>query len=294
MRAFLLVLLLASGCSLYFAPSSQSDDGPPPDAHVPPDAHRPPPDAYLPPPDAYPPPTSDVAMARCEDSQLYMTTSAVFPDQPGHGAGRLIGRCAGACRSAAVQCATADCSDAGATLCGAPASLGATCPLDGLSCQGTEAIGCPVSTTCGLAEPGSTCTCTGGAYHCTQLTSAAAIQAALVGKWRGVVTPPGFAAPYSITLWIYPDGTYWPDCALDHCSAFYYGGDGPAPDRKITILSTSATAGSWANVAIDFGLKTPNTGALSALTVDATTLRFTFYASWFDCGQPFDFNLTRY
>jgi hypothetical protein len=109
-----------------------------------------------------------------------------------------------------------------------------------------------------------------------------------------VVTPPGFAAPYPITLWIYPDGTYWPDCANDHCSAFYYGGDGPAPDRKITILSTSPTAGAWANIVIDFGLLTPDTGALSSLVVDATTLRFTFFASWSGCDQPFDVNLTRY
>jgi len=35
-------------------------------------------------------------------------------------------------------------------------------------------------------------------------------------------------------------------------------------------------------------------GTLSALVVDATTLRFTFSASWFSCGQPFEFNLTRY
>jgi len=89
-------------------------------------------------------------------------------------------------------------------------------------------------------------------------------------------TTPGFAPPYPITLWIYPDGTYWPECDLEHCSAFYYGGDEPAPDRKITILSTSDTVGSWADISIDFGLITPNTGTLSALVVDATTLRFTF------------------
>jgi hypothetical protein len=91
-----------------------------------------------------------------------------------------------------------------------------------------------------------------------------------------------------------PDGTYWPDCALQHCSAFYYGGDGPSPQRKITILSASPSVGSWADIAIDFGNARPNLSSLSALVVDATTLRFTFSASWFSCGQPFDFNLTRY
>lgn len=77
-------------------------------------------------------------------------------------------------------------------------------------------------------------------------------------------------------------------------SAFYYGGDGPAPDRKITILSTSAAVGSRADIAIDFGLTIPDMGTLSALVVDATTLRFTFSASWFSCGQPFDVSLTHY
>jgi len=289
MRAYALVILLASGCSLYFEPTPQSSDDTPP-----PDPYPVPPDAFVPPPDAYQPPTSGGTMARCEDGQLYVTTSATFPDQPGHGAGRLIGHCPGACRSAAVACSTADCGEAVQTLCSAPVSVGATCPLEGTSCQGSESIGCPESTACSDAVPGSTCGCANGRYHCTQVTPAASIQAAIVGKWRGVVTPPGFAAPYSITLWIYPDGTYWPDCANEHCSAFYYGGDGPAPDRKITILSASQTVGSWADIVIDFGVTIPNMGTLSALVVDATTLRFTFSASWFSCGQPFDFNLTRY
>jgi hypothetical protein len=289
MRAYALMLLLSSGCSLYYGSSPPfGDDAPPPDAFTVP------PDGFIVPPDADQPPASGAAMARCEDGQLYVTTSAVFPDQPGHGAGRLIGSCPGACRSAAVACTTADCKDATQALCGAPVSVGATCPLQGTSCQGAESIGCPESTACSNAVPGSTCTCANGRYQCRQATPASATQAAIVGKWRGVVTPPGFAAPYPITLWIYPDGTYWPDCQNAHCSAFYYGGDGPAPDRKITILSTSDTVGSWADIAIDFGLTTPDKGSLSALVVDATTLRFTFSASWLGCGQPFDVNLTRY
>src|SRR5215510_12402155 len=221
MRAFALVLLLASGCSLYFRPSPQSDDGPPPDARPvppdgyrppPPDAYQPPPDAYQPPPDAYQPPPSGGLMARCEDGQLLVTSAETFPEEGGHGTGRPIGRCAGSCRSAAVFCTTADCSDAGPTLCGAPASVGATCPLEGSSCRGTESIDCPETTACSVAVVGSHCTCANGTYHCTQQTLAPATQASIVGKWRGTVTTPGFTAPYPITLWIYPDGTYWPDC----------------------------------------------------------------------------------
>lgn len=299
MRAFALMLFLASGCSLYFASNQQPDPGHPSPGGIPPDARIPvpdapiPPDAYQPPPDAPQPPSGGL-MARCEDGQLRVTSADTFAEQGDHGVGRLIGQCSGSCRSAAVFCTTADCSDAGPTLCGAPASVGATCPLEGSACVGSEVIDCPETTTCGVAVLGSSCGCVNGTYRCTQQTPAAATQAGIVGKWRGTVTTPGFTAPYPITLWIYPDGTYWPDCALDHCSAFYYGGDGPAPDRKITILSTSAGTGAWANIAIDFGLKSVDMGALSGLVVDATSLRFTFFASWFGCGQPFDFNLTRY
>ena len=96
-------------------------------------------------------------------------------------------------------------------MCGAPASLGATCSLEATACRGTESIACPETTACGGAVAGSSCTCSNGIYRCAQLTRAAAVQAALVGKWRGTVTTPGFTAPYPVTLWIYPDGTYWPD-----------------------------------------------------------------------------------
>jgi hypothetical protein len=282
MRAVAL-LALVSGCSLYFAPSAPGDDGPPPDARLVP------PDAWIP-----PNPGERDVMARCEDGRLYaVTTNEVWPDAPGHGAGRLVGTCGGACRSATVTCARPDCSDAASTLCGAPASLGATCSLDGASCSGAASIECPEATTCGYAVPGSSCTCSEGRYHCAQLTPAAATQARLVGKWRGTVTTP-WVPPYPVTLWIYPDGTYWAECESRSCTAFYYGGDGPSPHRTITILSTSETAGSWADVAIEFSSPEPNTGAIAALSVDATTLRFTFFASWFGCGQPIAFDLTRY
>src|SRR5262249_37870349 len=159
-------------------------------------------------------------------------TADTFPEAPGHGAGRTIGRCLGACRSAAVLCTSAECANAAQALCDAPISVGATCPLDGTAYQGAESIDCPETTACSSAVPGSTCTCVDGAYRCSQVTAAAMVQSAIVGKWRGTVTTPGFTAPYSITLWIYPDGTYWPDCGLANCSAFYYGGDGPSPRRK--------------------------------------------------------------
>ena len=289
MRALALLVLLTSGCSLYYPTAHSEDDQPPPDGWiVPPDASVT--DAGTP-GDAFP--GGGGTMARCEDGRLYAVAApAPFEDPAPHGAGRVLGRCADGCRSAALECTTAGCGEARA-LCTAPVSPGATCPLDGGACRGTGSIDCPETTGCSTAVVGSTCTCTNGTYRCAQATPAAATQARLVGKWRGTVTTPGFVPPYPITLWIYPDGSYWPECNEPHCSAFYYGGDGPSPDRKLEILSTSASVGSWADLAIDFGFSPPNRGTISALVVDAQTLRFTFSASWYSCGQPFDVNLTR-
>ena len=303
MRAHVLLLFAVSGCSLYFGQSTPGDDSPPPDARVTRDGGTRWPDARVtdggtPWPDAPWPidgGASGAEMARCEDGQIYAAPAHTgYGDSPGHGAGRLIGHCPDACRSAVVACATSDCQNAAESLCEAAASPGATCALDGTACHGNSTIECPESTTCGTAVVGSSCACVNGAYRCKQETLAAATQAAIVGKWRGIVTPPSFATPYPITLWIYPDGTYWPDAPGDHTSAFYYGGDGPSPDRRITIQSTSATLGSYADLTVDFGFSPPNHGAVSALVVNATNLRFAFYASWFDCSEPFDINLTRY
>jgi hypothetical protein len=234
----------------------------------------------------------DVRVARCEDGVIFGIRQAPYePEQPGHGAGVRLGRCAGGCQSAAVVCAAAGCADAQAALCGAPSSTGRECPLAGEACTGASTTACPASTTCGDSLPGDTCTCTNGAYVCDRTTAAA--QARLVGKWHGTVTPPSFAQPYAVSMWIYPDGTYWAEASGVGLPAFYYGGDGPWPSRKLTVLSDSATRGASADIGIWFGLPSTNTGAVSALIADASRLRFTFYASWFGCGQPFFFDLVR-
>jgi hypothetical protein len=284
-----IVIGSASGCSLYFGNSHTEDDDAPPDAFPVGDAGIPwqPVDAG---------PTGDShAVARCEDGVLYEVIVPTFsPGQPGHGEGAQIGTCPGACQSDSVVCANGTCSEAQAALCDAPSSQGATCDLQGTSCAGSGALACPQTTTCGYSEPGASCTCTNGVYACTQLTPVAGVQASLVGKWSGEVTPPSFSEPYPVSLWIYPDGTYWAECTGQPCEiAFYYGGDGPYPDRTITVLSTSPTEGAWADIDVDFGDNPPNIGAIASLTVDATHLRFTYFASWFDCGQPFLFELTR-
>lgn len=294
MRAGAVVLVLVSGCSLYFSgPSSDRGDDLPPDARIPPDAYHVP-DAGVP-PDAGG--SFGFTQARCEDGVLSAVSfdpAAYFLDTPDHGSGRVFGHCAtAACRSAAVACANPSCADAAATLCSAPISVGATCPLDGTSCQGTGSLDCPVTAGCTTELPGSTCACVNGRYQCTQLTPAAAVQASLVGKWHGTMTTPGYVPPYPISLWIYPDGTYWPECTLPHCSVLYYGGDGPGPARKITVVSTADGIGASARIGVGFGLDETIDGMLNGLTVDATTLRFTFWDSWLSCTRAFEAILTR-
>lgn len=277
MRAALLVLL--SGCSLYFTESHSGDDIPPP---------YPLPDAAVPVIDGG---RASGDMARCEDGLLYRVGGDPRWDQAPHGAGALIGRCENPCRSAAVMCSSPSCEEA-QTLCTAPASVGETCALAGTSCAGDTTLACPASTACSEPVTGSSCTCRSGVYACAQSTPAAVTQGKLVGKWRGTVTTP-WVAPYTMSLWIYPDGSYWPECSDVGCSGFYYGLDGASPERKLKVLSTSATLGSWASIAIDFGGGAPTTGELSALVVDGTHLRFTYSASWLSCGQPISVDLVR-
>jgi hypothetical protein len=274
-----LVLICLTGCSLYFAQDPPSRGGGDDDVTTPPDQ---------------PPGSGPVAIVRCEDGWLRrVQVSDYEPTQPGHGAGTTVGQCNGACGSSAFVCPNGDCSGAEAALCDAAPSSGAPCDLDGLSCNGADAVECPQTTTCGYSVPGSSCACSNGAYACTPHGATATIQQQIVGKWQGTVHPPSFSADYDVSLWIYPDGTYWAQCDAELCTAFYYGGDGPYPDRTISILSASPTEGAWANIGINFGFSPPNVGAIQALTVSDTTLRFTFNASWFNCGQPFFFDLTR-
>jgi hypothetical protein len=282
MRAVVLLSALA-GCSLYFdTPHDMDKDGPYPDSGPFPDIGDPP---------------WGGRQARCEDGDLYVVdTGDSFADTPGHGAGLRIGSCEGGCRSAAITCSDSatspNCANA-SDLCRGEAFV-QRCSLEGTSCTGNQTAECPRATTCGYSVPGDACVCgSDGRFDCSPRTPAATVQQQLVGKWRGTVTPPDFAQPYQISLWFYPDGTYWAENAAPSSSAFYYGGDGPHELRKLEVLSSSATEGSWADIAIYFGGVGANTGAVSGLTVTATKLRFTYYASWFGCGQPFTFDLTR-
>src|ERR1051326_6794191 len=79
------------------------------------------------------------------------------------------------------MCTSPRCADAVDTLCNAPPSIGATCDREANACQGTGSIDGPVAPGCGDPQPGATCSCASGRYHCTQLARAADIQAALVG-----------------------------------------------------------------------------------------------------------------
>ena len=269
-------LVALSGCSLYFKPSPINEDDAPPDGGV-----------QLPQPDG------SVAIVRCEDGALREVHVQPFTvDMPRHGSGDPVGHCAAECRSASFVCAGDDCGGAVTALCEAAPSTGAACDIAGTACDGSGSIECPFATTCGDSVAGATCACNGSTYDCAPRDQPA-IQQGIVGKWQGTVHAPSFSLDYAVTMWIYPDGSYWAECDTGSCTAFYYGGDGPYPDRKLTILASDPMHGASADIGIYFGTSPANTGAIEALTASDTALRFTFYASWFGCAEPFTFDLTR-
>lgn len=290
--AALLLVAALPGCGLYFG-HEHGDDivGDPfyPDAG--PNPGHPYPDAPDPPGGG-----GGGTFARCEDGVVRSIGLASLPagDMPGHGAGTLIGHCAtSSCQSAIAECTGNNCQAAMNYVCTAPATLGAPTTLQGSACSTpNDTVSYGETTTCGQAVGGGTCTCDGSSFDCTPSSPTAQVHAQLVGKWSGMVYPPSFAQPYPVSLWIYPDGTYWADAPSGptYTNAFYYGGDGPHPWRRIDVLATSDTLGAYANIGIftDF-----NVGALSSLFVSSTTLTFTYNASWQSCGQPFTFQLTR-
>lgn len=295
-RAVALAVLMSagllSGCTLYFGDGGGSsyDDQPYPGDD---DAGTgwPYPDASV---------SDSVGFARCEDGTIRHVSFAQLPTymMPGHGAGSLAPtKCANGCRSAIAQCASpTDCTQADAAVCNAPIATGPIPTYQGQSCaNGPSPVTYTNTNHCGQVYPGGTCTCDASTntYGCTPAANnnTALVHAALVGKWHGTVTPPSFATPYQISLWIYPDGTYWAECASTNCYApLYYGGNGPHPWRRITVLSDGGQVGATADIGMFYDF---NIGALTSLFVTDTTLHFTFYAAWFGCSQPFDISLTR-
>src|SRR5262249_60143775 len=117
--------------------------------------------------------------------------------------------------------------------------------------------------------------------------------AALAGTWQGTAPPPPFQAPSPTSMGIYPDGTYWAECPQTDCTAFYYGGDGPSPNRRLTVLSTGESVGAWADIAVEFTFNDVTRGSIDALTTDASTLHFTFWDAWLSCTRAFSVTLSR-
>jgi hypothetical protein len=221
--------------------------------------------------DGHPQPPPPVErMLRCEDGKVReLFVQELSEEFSGHGAGAVIGYCPDGCRSASFVCNDNNCTGADSSLC-------EMAPASGQACE-------PGHPLC------ADCPCTAGGGGDCAAPELAAVHARLVGKWRGMVMPPTFTTPYEVSLWIYPDGTYWAECDRENCLAFYYGGDGPHPGRKITVRSAAVT-GATADIAVFKG--TPS-GVLSALVVDDTRLTFTFNASWHNCNSPFFFDLAR-
>lgn len=236
------------------------------------------------------PPLPTTSYARCEDGKLYHVAVPEGSDaHPPHQTGAALGACSAACTSAAVACFDGACSNAEEALCESEPATGDRCAMEGAACTGTGTISCPQRTGCRSGALPWSCTCTGGTYACTPLQDLAAVHANLVGKWRGTVMPPNFSEPYQVSLWIYPDGTYWGECTDPHCAAFYYGGDGPHPGRRIRVAGILGD-GAIADIGVFQG---DVIGELSQISAQGDALSFTYRASWLNCEQPFYFALSR-
>jgi hypothetical protein len=226
-------------------------------------------------------------MIVCEDGVVRLTSWNYQESLP-HGVATEVATCGtGECQAASALC-DGDCNAAVIAVCNAAPAGVPTSELQGASC--TADAQSPLVTGCGMSVPGSNCDCVDGVFACTEATPVAATQAALVGKWRGLVTTP-WGDPYEGSLWIYPDGSYWAETeGAVYPPIFYYGYNGPHPDLRIQLLSVDAATGSYGHVA-----QWPDHagGQISGLVVTASTLAFTFNASWHNCAQPITFDLTR-
>ena len=153
--------------------------------------------------------------------------------------------------------------------------------------------GCAALEACAGAVAVGQCTCTTGAWSCAPACfdgqcSAAAVQAALVGSWEGIVSPPSFSSPWTVHLDIGADGT-WRGAVTGPCNhqvPFYYGGTGGQ-----IVVQGQTDVGAFAAISIGFGSDT--LGVLEGLQVTPDTLQFTFVDAWLSCTRRFAYELHR-
>jgi hypothetical protein len=277
MRGVLVGACLLAGCELYFGPGEQpqqqhadarrSVDATRADAHGYPDAD---------PPDAHP---SSFTFATCAGGQLYRSDPQAT-DVPPADPGAAYASCAGACITpGGVYDCLGDptCAGAGPWLCASQA-------------------GCPRLPACGTGPYGSglsNSVCAGAGGCSDGLCSPLAVLHAIAGHWQGTVTPPSFSPPYGVDLVIAADGHVSPHRDDGQYGvAFYYGDDGPNPDRWFRI-GTVTPDGAVGTVGVMFSPQEILPGLVTELHVDATHLTFAFWDGWLDCTRRFDFALTR-
>jgi len=288
-----LVLIVCAGCNLYFGPDPGGHQRQP-DGGVGPDGCTLPPDASRPPPDA---PPSGYWFATCVDGEIVLG-DVQSEDVPPADLGTnhaVIASCHSRCRAPVgiYEClGDPNCTGADRYLC-EPDSV---CPDDG-ACAGSGTSTCSTSAACGITVQTEVCTCVGNVESCASpctdgLCSPLDVLAKLAGHWHGVVTPPDFASPYEVDLYIGKDG-HLTAYGSGEYTAFYYGYDGSDPNRWITILAETPT-GAVGFVGVEFDPQEILPGLVTGVHVSADRLKFTFWDSWLsDCTRPFVFDLTR-
>jgi hypothetical protein len=304
-RLALFAVLTLAGCNLYFGPDPNGGSGggtawPPPDAGWVP----PPIDASCgglpdatPGPDAPPP---GYTFATCVDGELVKSgvlPTDVAPADLAH-TGTAFQACGSRCRApvGVYECLDdASCSGAAQYLC----EPDTACPADG-ACTGTGTSTCSTSGPgCAIEVQTEVCTCSGGKESCASpctdgLCSPLEVVHALAGHWQGTVYPPSFASPYQVDLVIGKDGHLDPHVigGPGYYTAFYYGQDGPDPNRWFQILAETPT-GAIGTVGVEFSPQEILPGLVTGVHVTSSKLHFTFWDSWLDCSRPFVFDLTR-
>ena len=279
MRRYAIVIVALAGCDLYFG------RGQTPDASTVTGA----PDAFL-----FDATTTGPCplWELCKSGGIYQSQTTLGPDgqctMPSFTNQSAVATCQYGCSAFAETPFV----PAGVSPCGQPPAPTLDCSASG-TCSTGATQGCGGAIACGFTANTGSCTCAAGTWSCTGacsdgLCSAEAVQAALVGTWTGTVTPPSFAAPYTVSLTIAPDGSWIGSASTGF--VFYYGDNGGALDERI-LVSAQTSTGAFATVGL-FGNEGVQ-GLLTNVHVGAHSLSFTFIDSWLSCGRDFAFALQR-
>jgi len=271
----LLVVVLMSGCSLYFPSRSPVQD----DAAVPPTEI---------PPDGGDGGESCPVFYFCDGTTIYQASIQHDGSEcgvPSKQDSLVVGSCPNGCAYDSFYQAGEPCLG--------PAPRVFECTQAG-ACSAGETDACAAPLACGQVVSTGSCSCANGTWSCAAacadgLCSANDVQAALAGHWTGTVTPPSFAQPYQIDLHIAADGAWSATATSANGIPFYYGDDGGGVGSRI-VVQAQTTVGAYASIGL-FGGEVQ--GLFTAVHVDAHHLTFAFVDSWLSCSRTFYFDLHR-